>query len=131
MLRTLDRLGVYVSSACAVHCAVMPFLGGLLAFAGVGGFLDEPLELMLLSTSAALGLLSLLPSYWHHRRITPLAVFSLAFGALIGTHWLPETAPAWIGPAIAVAGGVGMAWAHRVNLRLRHVKKACEHGCTH
>lgn len=50
----LDRLGAGVSFACAIHCAIMPFVIALMPFIGYTFLADERLENIIVGLSVAL-----------------------------------------------------------------------------
>lgn len=56
----LDRAGIVLSSACAVHCALIPFIAGLLPFVGLQFVASEATESLILGASLLLALASLL-----------------------------------------------------------------------
>lgn len=47
---TLDRIGIIVSCACAVHCAAVPLLIGVLPLLGSSFIADERAELLPIPT---------------------------------------------------------------------------------
>jgi hypothetical protein len=48
-----DRAGILVSGACAIHCAVLPLLAGLLPVVGLPHFTDERTEWWVVALTAA------------------------------------------------------------------------------
>ena len=121
---TLDRLGLLISGACAVHCALTPLVISLLPLLGL--LADERAEWAVVAFSTTLGVLSLLPSYArYHRRASPLVIFTsgicliLTGRLLLKTEWWAEV------PAV-VAGALLIATAHAFNRRLCRVCPACE-----
>jgi hypothetical protein len=81
--RGLDRAGVVLSSACAVHCAATPLAAGLLATLGVTDTMAERFEGVLLLAAAVLAIASLPGGCRHHRQWSP---WLLAVGGL-GRSW--------------------------------------------
>lgn len=120
---TLDRIGVVASCACAVHCAVMPFLIGVLPLLGLGFVAEERVEWLLVALSGLIGVASLLPSYFrYHRRVSPLILFGVGVTLIVvGRVWFEEGAA--FETAGVVAGALTIAAAHFVN---RHL---CQRRC--
>ena len=114
----LDRIGVVASCACAVHCALMPALLGLLPLVGLGWLAEERTEWILVCASSAVGVTSLLPSYLRqHRRASPSATFAGGMALIVAGRVLFE-ARAGVEAASVVSGAVLVASAHFLNRRL-------------
>ncbi len=113
----LDRTGFWISTACAIHCAVLPFALTILAVTGFSWLASPSVEWTILGASLVLGASRLIFSYWkEHRRIDSLALFILgASCALAGRlfGWTP-----WIESSGMIAGGTLIATAHWRNHRL-------------
>lgn len=120
-LRQADRLGFAASFLCAVHCALLPLALALLPAFGlsVGGWIDIDQAFVVFAT--LLGATTMTLGWRRHR----------AFRA-----WLlliPGLALVWIGSfthlhdhtmthaVVMTIGGLLLAAAHLVNLRLTHV----------
>lgn len=121
----LERVGVAATTACALHCAVTPFLV-LLPLAGLNVLADEPVEWLLISTSFALGALNLIPDYRrHHRRMKPLAIFALGFALILAARlWFEDELR--IGTPLAVAGASSILGAYWINRGLCRACQACQ-----
>lgn len=121
---SLEKLGVAATTACAVHCAVTPFLT-LLPLVGLSLLADERIEWTLIGASLVLGLLSLIPDYLrHHRRANPLAIFALGF-ALVLTARLRFEDELYIGTPLAVLGASLILGAYWINRSLCRACEAC------
>jgi len=72
----LDRLGIFVSCCCELHCGAMPFLLSISPL-----LLDSYLEdENLFSLAFLVGLGSLIPSYFRHQgKIQPTSFFCIGF----------------------------------------------------
>ncbi|GIX34393.1 MAG: hypothetical protein KatS3mg126_0172 [Lysobacteraceae bacterium] len=113
-----DRVGFLAALACAVHCALLPALAGLLPWFGVPGMADFDQGVVVLAS--LLGLTTIGMGYRRHRSPRPalllLAGLPLlwwgAFGSL-HRHDLDHA-------AVMSAGGVLLALAHLGNLRRVH-----------
>lgn len=119
-LRQADRLGFAASFVCAVHCALLPVALALLPALGLnfGGWIDFDQAFVVFAT--LLGLTTMSLGYRRHRAFRAWALL------------LPGLALVWLGAfsplhdhtlghaAIMVAGGLLLAGAHLLNLRLSH-----------
>lgn len=111
--RRLDRIGVALSSLCAVHCLLGLVLVSML---GLGGeiLLDPSIHRIGLAVAVAIGAVTLSLGAWHHRRKGPLLLGSgglvLMAGGLMVQHGLAEA-------LLTVPGVALVAAAHILNLR--------------
>lgn len=109
----LDFIGFSTSIACAIHCALLPFLISALPFLGLG-FLDNPwIEYSIILLSLFLAVYALSHGYLrHHRKKLPILIVSLGFLIIaFGLIWGPEELEFIITPIGAVLVGL----AHYVN----------------
>jgi len=112
----LDRLGVWLSALCAVHCVAVLVLVAVLGIGG--GFLLNPeihhvgLALAMVIAAVAIGGGAL-----QHRKAAPfvLAMMGLSFmgGALAVPHGVEESVLTIIGVSLVIT-------AHILNLRHSH-----------
>jgi hypothetical protein len=122
--RGLDRAGFIMSAACAVHCALMPFVAGLLPLIGFGFLAGRHAEVVLLLAAAAIALISLIGGCRHHGRFGPLAMVGVGFTAiLVGRIFLTDAAET----LLVVPGALTIALAHLANWRLCCAAKALNH----
>lgn len=119
-LKQADRLGFAASFLCAVHCALMPLALALLPALGLklGGWIDIDQAFVVFAT--LLGATTLTLGWRRHRAFRAWALL------------LPGLALVWAGAftelhdhgvlhaAVMVAGGLLLAGAHLLNLRLTH-----------
>jgi hypothetical protein len=142
----LDRVGMAASTLCAVHCAVLPFVLGLLPLIGMGFMAHSWFEWGMVGLAATIGTVSLFRGHRIHRRHTAWCFFlpGLAFvlagllfftcacavhphhvygwnpqtmeRVIIRTVYPPQSFP-WRAIVMAV-GGFSIAAAHFVNMRL-------------
>lgn len=113
----LDRIGMALSSACAIHCVVMPFVVGYLTYLGHGWVASESTELLIVGAAFLVALGSLVPSYLKHRNPAALALFALGLGVIGAVHLTGFNHGIGFGLALGV-GGSFMALAHWWNHRL-------------
>ncbi|MGB0523381.1 MAG: MerC domain-containing protein [Flammeovirgaceae bacterium] len=76
----LDNLGICISSLCALHCLITPFLLILLPFASLAFLEAEGFEIGMIALSFVLALASLVVSYFrNHRNTTPMMLAGVGF----------------------------------------------------
>lgn len=121
-LRKADRVGLAASFLCAIHCALLPLALAVLPALGlnVGGWIDFDQAFVVFAT--VLGLTTMTLGYRRHRafRTWALLLPGLALvwaGSFTGLH---DHGPAHVG--IMVSGGLLLAAAHLLNLRLAHAR---------
>ena len=114
---SLDALGATTSLVCAVHCAVVAFLLGVMPAASV---LAAPwIDWVFLATSMCIGLAALVPGYRHHGEPRPLMLFVAGMSLLISIRAL-SLAPSpgeLLVVLLAATCLVGAHWRNRVALR--------------
>ncbi|MGO1541595.1 MAG: MerC domain-containing protein [Luteimonas sp.] len=119
-LRSADRIGFAASFLCAIHCALLPVVLGLLPALGLkfGGWVDIDQGFVVFAT--LLGLTTLTVGYRRHRafRAWALLVPGLALVWAGSFTHLHDHTLAHAG--IMTIGGLLLAAAHLLNLRLTH-----------
>lgn len=122
-LAAADRLGMGAATVCAVHCALLPLLLGLAPALGLkaGGWVDFDQAFVVFASLLAATTLAF--GYRRHRAFHAWALL------------VPALALVWLGSFTAlhdhtfghlvlmVAGGLLLAAAHLVNLRLAHAAR--------
>ncbi len=129
-----DGLGAGVSIACAIHCAALPLVFGLLPgvqlalrsvdsqWQGLAQWLlwSHDAERVVVSTVILFATVVLLRGFRLHARRAPLVLAAVA-GILMATgafgHWTSDNLTHVV---LQVIGGLGMATAHVMNLRRLH-----------
>ena len=124
-----DKLGIWASALCVVHCVVTPVLISVSAvFAHfIPG--EEKTHRTLAIGVAALGAIALVKGFRTHgrRRILGLMALGLGFifvGAFYGDR-LPSHA---YEVTVTMAGSALMIWAHRMNHTFCSDCRRCTHG---
>jgi hypothetical protein len=74
---SLNKVGLWLSVICTIHCLAMPFLMTALPFLGES-FLSEKSEIYLIGTSAILAVFLLIKDYRNHQNQQPLFLLGLA-----------------------------------------------------
>jgi hypothetical protein len=115
--RGLDRAGLIVSTACAVHCALMPLAAGLLPLLGLQFLAGETAESVLLASAAMIAAASFAGGCWHNRQARPLVLVVSGFGLMLLARTLFEDVRL-AELTLSVTGAVMIAGAHLANARL-------------
>lgn len=121
----LDRLGIWASSLCALHCLLLPILIPVLPYVSASFFADDWFEKTILSLSMIIGFWALLSGFYrYHRQLYPL--YSLLLGGLI--YWNKDMFGEAYEPFTIALGAILIVAAHVVNIRLC---KSCDecHSC--
>lgn len=129
-----DRFGAMASFLCAIHCAALPFVLALLPVVGLEFLADARFERAFVVFACALALLTLVNGYRRHRRPTPLMLAFPGLSLLLLGVTVAEQYPPQLHSALVTCGGVLLASAHFVNLRIdRRQPRAHVHGpgCAH
>lgn len=122
----LDRLGVWVSSLCALHCLLLPLLLPIAPLVASSVFAEQWFERMILSFSILVGFAALFVGFHkYHRQMYPL--YSLVLGALI--YWNKNIFGHEYEPFTIAIGAVLIVAAHYTNMRLCKSCKVCDNEC--
>jgi len=79
---TVDNIGVFVSFACAIHCAALPLLVTLLPLMGLGFLAGEPAEYAMVG-AVLLAAGSAVSGVRHHRKWRAFLTLVLAVGIIV------------------------------------------------
>lgn len=128
---SLDRLGVIVSGACAVHCVVWPLAFALLPVlttalrsfqhpwhdVAIWAVRLSSWEPWIVATAIGIGLAATGAGWRRHRAVRPLLLALGGSAILVGGMLLRS--PQWVSihAWVACAGGALLVWAHVTNLQ--------------
>lgn len=111
----LDKLGIWVSSLCAVHCLALPVVVPLLPLIGSTFFAQLWFERTILSISLVIGAVALLSgALKYHGRFYPIAL--LATGGVI--YWFKDIFGESGEPFTIATGAMLIVAGHWINMRL-------------
>jgi uncharacterized membrane protein YjjB (DUF3815 family) len=112
---------------CAVHCAALPFVLGVLPALGLDLLGSEGFERGYVAFAAVLGITSLGWTYPKHRQLSPLAWLIPGLIVLAAGVAIPALHASRVLHAITMtSGGTLVSLAHFFNLRIRrHARVAC------
>ena len=112
----VDRLGIWASVACAVHCLLTPLL---LSFSAVFVRLlpgEEAFHRKLAVVVAGSAALALFYGFRKHRRIRVLVLMGAGLSLIIGTAWWGHLFPNhWLEVGVTILGSLLLITAHRLN----------------
>lgn len=119
----LDKMGIWASSLCALHCLLLPILIPVLPFVGASFFAENWFERSILTLSMIIGFWALLSGFYrYHRQLYPL--YSLVLGGLI--YWNKDMFGHDYEPFTIAVGALLIVAAHVLNLRLCQACHQCD-----
>jgi len=119
----LDRLGVWITSLCALHCLLLPVLIPLAPLVASSFVASDWFERSILSFSILVGFAALFIGFHkYHRQLYP--IYSLVLGGLI--YWNKDMFGEEYEPITIAVGAVLIIAAHVINLHLCKNCKKCE-----
>ena len=119
LARYSDRFGATASLLCAVHCAALPLLLGILPALGLGFLADHGFERGFIAFASVFATSSLILGFRRHQ--DPRAFGLLVPGvALLVAGVACDPAAIGLHAMLVASGGVLVALAHLVNQRLLH-----------
>lgn len=124
--RIIDKVGMFSSATCAIHCIFLPFLITILPLYGLSFIVDESFEIIMLIVSIMLAILSLCLGYKTHKNKKMFFLFSVGISFLLLGRFAHENNWGFSSLVILFIGGSIMACSHIVN------KKLCDscHSCS-
>ncbi len=116
----LNKVGLWLSILCTIHCIAMPFIITSLPYLGKNADISEKSEILLIGISAGLAIFLLRKDYKNHRNTLPLKllIIALTFNVL-GIFFVPPAFEMFFN----VTGGLLMASAYGLNWYFH--KRAC------
>ncbi len=118
----LDRMGIWASSLCALHCLLLPIMIPLIPYIGASFVAQDWFERSILTISMVIGFWALLSGFYrYHRQIYP--IYSLVLGGLI--YWNKDMFGEAYEPFTIAVGALLIIAAHIINFKLC---KSC-HQC--
>jgi hypothetical protein len=123
-----DVLGISVSVACAIHCAVLPMVLTSLPIFGTNIIDHAGFELSMITLSAIVGMIALWHGYnKHHHRLLPGAIFITGIILLASRLLFKVNELYFLLPAV-----ICIIWAHWLNYRLCRKANHCHaDDCQH
>jgi hypothetical protein len=127
ILAQLDKLGIFASSLCALHCLVFPILLPLIPVLGLTSYMDTEthhiIDNVTILASVVLGFLALLSGFQkYHRKLYPFYALAIAVVIYSQRHTFGETYE----PFVIASGALVVLLAHFINVNLCRNCKNCE-----
>ena len=113
-----DRLGATASFACAVHCALLPFVIAALPLLGLEFLADHRIERVFVLCAATLASVALLSGYRRHRRGLPLMLMVPGLALMLAGIAVDLDTAVVLHSVLVTCGGSLLATAHVINLRI-------------
>lgn len=123
-------MGAFASALCAVHCGLGAMLPALLPTLGLGFFVGETTEWVLVAIAMGMAVLAAVLGYRVHRSKRITLAFIAGMGLLL-TSRLSESFGGGheLGLAFALGGGALLIGTHITSLR--RCRTCREDGCAH
>lgn len=111
----VDRCGVYVSAACAVHCVALPLLLAAVPAVGVIVWIGEGMETLLALGAVLLAVACLCWGFRIHRKKRLFLTFAAAAAFIVSGQLFAE---GWWEVTLVVTGAFGLIGSHLLNRKL-------------
>lgn len=121
----MDHVGMFASTACAIHCVLMILIPSGLALGGFKALFSHEAEWAIAFFSVGLGLIAVAIGYRLHRSNKVLAIMLASAAGLFVSRFLEEWHLVALGTALGIVCGVGLAVGHFLNLRATRCCKGC------
>ena len=118
-----DKIGITVTSLCAIHCILLPVILPVLPLLGLSAVHNHAFEHIVLLITMVLGFITLFIGFHrYHRKLYPF--YSLFLGGFI--YWQKGTWGAEYEHVILIIGATLVVLAHVMNMRLCKSCNSCE-----
>lgn len=108
----MEKLGLFLSFACAIHCLAMPFIVFFAPYLLGSIAFSSKVEWILVLLSFGLAAFVLILDFQKHRRLKPLYFLGIAFGFKLIEVSMDSKSYDWI---FGVLLGLSVAYAYWVN----------------
>jgi hypothetical protein len=122
-LETVDRFGVYVSAACALHCLALPLLLAGVPAVGILVLIGEGLEMFLGIGAVLLAVACLCWGFRIHRKKHLFLTFAAAAAFILAGQLFAE---GWLETTLVVTGALGLIGSHLLNRKLCRSCHSCD-----
>ncbi|WP_228710708.1 MerC domain-containing protein [Saccharobesus litoralis] len=119
----VDKLGIVVTSLCALHCIFLPVLLPVLPLVGLGFLAGHGFEHLILVLTLAAGAIALFTGFHrYHKKLYPLYALALGIVLYVSRDFLGEE----LQTIVLLIGAGLIIFAHVMNMRLCKSCKSCE-----
>ena len=129
-LRGLDLLGVVLSTACLIHCTILPLCLALLPFLGSHFHLDEKWHFYMTALIVPVACVALVTGWMRHRQALVIILGSVALAMILGAHPLHDLLGHWGAEIVGALGGCILIGAHLFNHHYLHQTAGCCAACS-
>lgn len=120
-----DKIGITVTSLCAIHCIMLPVILPVLPLLGLSAAHNHAFERIVLLVTMVLGFITLFIGFQrYHRKLYPF--YSLFLGGFI--YWQKDVWGHQYEHAVLMVGAAFVILAHIMNMRLCNHCHSCEDG---
>ena len=123
--RIIDKVGMFSSATCAVHCMLLPFLISILPLYGLSFIVNESFEIIMLMASITLAILSLCLGYKTHKNKKMFFLFSAGISLILLGRFAHENNWRFSSIVILFIGGLLISGSHFVNNKLCKSCNSC------
>lgn len=118
-----DKVGITVTSLCAIHCIMLPVILPVLPLLGLSVVHNHAFERIVLLITMVLGFITLFIGFHrYHRKLYPF--YSLFLGGFI--YWQKDAWGPELEHVVLVVGASLVVLAHIMNMRLCNSCHSCE-----
>lgn len=119
----LDKVGIWISSICALHCLLIPVLLPIAPLVASSFVAESWFERSILSFSILIGFAALFVGFHkYHKQLYP--IYSLVLGGVI--YWNKDIFGHEYEPFTIAIGALLIIAAHVINLRLCRQCQSCD-----
>lgn len=138
----LDKIGLAASLICAVHCAFLPLIIGILPLIGMGFMAHGLFDWVMVGIAAIVGLVSIMKGHQTHKKHTPACffipgIFIILISLFVASHFgechtcAGHDHDEFPFHSIMMAiGGVLIAVSHFINMKLCKSCTSCSEACS-
>lgn len=113
-----DRVGATASLLCAIHCALLPLVIGLLPLIGLEILADPTVECVFVLCACALASVTIVHAWFGHRDARALRLLLPGIALLLLGQIVGHDRVEWLHAGLMACGGTLVASAHIINLRM-------------
>lgn len=113
----IDRAGVLASSVCAIHCALVAVLPGVLSAAGLAMLLSHEAEWAFTIAAVTFAAVALTVGWRRHRSLMVASALGAGIVGLVAARLVEEAGVDGVGLALALFGGAILVTGHVANIR--------------
>ncbi|WP_111976803.1 MerC domain-containing protein [Algibacillus agarilyticus] len=119
----VDKIGIAVTSLCALHCILLPVMLPMLPLLGLSFLAEHGFEHVILVLTLAAGAIALFSGFHrYHKKLYPIYALALGIVLYVSRDFLGEE----LQTIVLLIGAGLIIFAHVMNIRLCKSCKSCE-----